>query len=235
MSAIKSGLAAAAAAVALAACGGNGGMMPSQNAANPGYAPNFLSNAAASKCDSLSPKFWDFGGSCVSDNLGAAGKKITLKKYQDITFTIDIGKNNAKAPEPFLVGDAVGNGDITGMAGKIKWTPYGGKDCTAGTGPTEKCPGHAFVYVDAINLGTKTVTLEGTPSISIIDTKGFNGATACFPAPLENFGKKYGLKWSTQAQAVLSKAPKGTKLNIPSGPESFPLPPGGVVIAMVCE
>ncbi len=227
-STIRTGIVATAAAVALAACGGHG-LVPSQNVGGAGYAaPSLLTDKAAkTPCQSV-PGFWAFGGSCVANELTSKGATIKLAKYQNITFTIAIGANNAKGKVPFIVGDAVGNGDITGTYKGKKFPPYGGKHCVSGTGAPQTCPGKSFVYVEAINGGKATVTLSQTPAITIVDTKGFPGKNLCFPAPLTTKG------WSTQAEAI-GKAPKGTKLVITPFPTQFPLPPGGVVLAMVCQ
>lgn len=192
--------AAIVAAVALAACAGRG-VVPSQ-----GFAPNvsngFASNGfdagpdgKTSPCD-IKGKYY-FHGSCRTFNLNMT-KSTTVKlgqfgPYHGITITTTFGPftNPPKVQSvPAIMGDAVGSGDITGLAGGKAFKLYGdGKDCVYANKPAT-CPGKPFVYAELINTSKYTLKPQLTPKFVITDSNGFPTGrnNQCFPAELTSKG-----------------------------------------------
>ncbi|MEO6834443.1 MAG: hypothetical protein ABI231_00830, partial [Candidatus Tumulicola sp.] len=216
---IRTGAAAIAAAVALAACGGHG-VVPSQSLAS-GVANGFTSNGFApgvspAKSPCAQPNMYYFQGSCAAFNMNMnATTTVVLGKvhpYQGIEITTTLSKftkpPNVKSV-PAIMGDAIGK-DVTGKV-KTKIFPlYGtGNNCFINQKPA-KCPGKPFVYAELINMSKYTLKPQATPAFYIVDKNGYPGKTLCYAAILTQQG------WVPN-QAVGGK-PNGDTLRIPSAP-----------------
>ena len=245
---IRSGAAAIVAAVALAACGGHG-VVPSQsfasgNAVSTGSDAllNAVSDAKVSKCDITGMYY--FHGSCVPFNLNMnSNTTIELGKYGayhgiKITTTLSTIQNPPKGVKtiPFIMGDAVGNGDITGQVKGKSFPLYGhGKDCVNSQGKAEYCPGKPFVYAELINSSTHTLKPKDTPKFYITDSNGFPGKRLCFPAILTAAGPHTVGGWAPNT--TLGGQPHGNTLTINAQPNPGQLvyPPGQFIVAGACE
>ena len=105
-STIRTGAAASAAAIALAACGGHG-LVPSQSAA-PGF--SLISDKSSTNpclAKGVQPA-WVFKGACKIVKLPAKGITIKLAAYKGITVTASFPKNNSKGNPSFVLVDALG-------------------------------------------------------------------------------------------------------------------------------
>jgi len=233
-STIRTGFVATAAAVALAACGGHG-LVPSQSAATGDTQSDFDRAPDTAVTCSTVPNAWEFHGACTADKLTSKGVTFALAAYKDIVFKTVFGKSKVKRSVPFLVGDAIGNGDITGKVGGKSFPLYEGKNCLTQTGKPAECPGKAFLYVEAVNLGKAEVVLADSPSITVVDKKGFPGTHTCAPAFLAPKTTKSPQGW--QPELDIGRKPGKTTLDIPSVPVpgGFTLPPGAVYLAMFCQ
>jgi hypothetical protein len=258
----RSSFVAIAATVALAACSGNGAV-PSQGVApNSGFAPNTpVADSAApalaapdsspvldaapdavSKCDITG--IYYFHGSCVAFNLNmTTNTTVELGKYGaykgiKITTTFGTIENPPKGVKSIaaLMGDATGNGDITGQVKGKNFPIYGaGKDCVNSQGKAEACPGKPFVYAELINTSKYTLKPKLTPKFVISDTNGFPGTRLCFPAILTPSGPHTVGGWAPNT--TLGGQPHGDTLTInsQSNPGQLVYPPGPFIVAGVCE
>jgi hypothetical protein len=245
---IRSGAAAIVAAIALAACGGHG-VVPSQsftsgNAVSAGsnVLLNAVSDAKVSKCDIAGMYY--FHGSCVAFTLNLLGNTtIELGKYGayhgiKITTTLSAISSPPKGVKtvPAIMGDAIGNGDITGQVGGKSFPLYGhGKDCVNSQGKAEYCPGKPFVYAELINQSKYTLKPKDTPKFYITDSNGFPGKNNCFPAILTKAGPHTVGGWAPN-QALGGK-PSGNTLTINAQPNPGQLvyPPGQFIVAGACQ
>lgn len=247
LSTLRSGVAAIVAVAALAACGGHG-VVPSQTfASGNGVAAgsDALLNSIAgktSKCDI--PKIYYFHGDCVAFTLNMnANSMVELGKYGayhgiKITTTFGVFENPPKGVKsiPAIMGDATGNGDITGQVGGKNFPLYGnGKDCVNPQGKPEFCVGKPFVYAELINTSKYTLKPKYTPKFYITDSNGFPGKTLCFPAILTAKGLHTAGGWAPNE--TLGGQPHGTTLtiNAQNNPGQLIYPPGPFIVAGVCK
>jgi len=247
LSTFRSGVAAIVAAAILAACGGHG-VVPSQTFANGnGVAAgsdallNVIPNKT-SKCDI--PGIYYFHGDCVAFTLNMnSNSTVELGKYGayhgiKITSTFGIFENPPKGVKsvPAIMGDATGDGDITGQVGGKNFPLYGnGKDCVNSQGKPEFCPGKPFVYAELINTSKYTLKPKYTPKFYITDSNKFPGTRLCFPAILTAKGAHTAGGWAPNT--TLGGQPHGTTLTINAQPNPGQLiyPPGPFIVAGACE
>ena len=175
LSTIRSGAAAVAAAIALAACGGHG-LVPVQNAV-PGF--NAITPMSTNPCytKAVQPA-WIFKGSCVITKLPPKGKTIKLAPWKGVSVTVKLPKNTSKNAS-FVVVDALGgkNRDIT----KFKR-----KSFPAITPPALK----SVVYVEAVN-GTRNLKFTSGNLVFTIKAARFPGKNC----PLSVLTSKPKLHW----------------------------------------
>ncbi len=207
---IRSGAAAAAAALAFAACAGNG-TVPSSSAL-PGTADSLRAAAPDGKIPCPLPVGWTFGGTCDTVPLTTQGGKGTLPAYKGFTLTSTLATNNAAKGTALAFQDATGNGDITGTVKGAKF-------------PVLK---NALLYLAALNTG-KAFTFNGTPAIAIKSTSAIKGKS-CVLNELKAKGKGY--TWdSTPIQAAV----KGKTVSFPSLPVPQSVPAGAFFLAFSCS
>jgi hypothetical protein len=217
---IRTSIAAIAAAIALAACGGHG-IVPSQSAGmGTSFAPDMITAKKTSPCDVSG--LWYFEGACTVAKITSKGGSVKLAAYMGITFDSALGTNNAKGKVEFKFSDAVDKNDITGGQGTFPAYPT---VCLSGY----ECDGTPLVYLSALNTSTKAVVFSG-PSVLTITAKKFPHPT-CFPGLLEK--KKGKLGWVPET--IVGAKPKGDKLvlEIP-GSTGFMFPPGPLYIVIAC-
>ncbi len=181
---IRAGVAAVAAAVALAACASHGIVpssagMPDQSAS----AMSAMQPLALYTCAKSPPQyFWIFKGACDKLTLKPTGATFSLGEYDSITIKGSIGKNTTKGTATVYLADATdAGGDIT----TYKGTAF----------PKYKAKGTTFVYAVAINQSTQTIkplTEKGKPILQyvITDAKKLPGST-CGVALLTSSRGKY--------------------------------------------
>jgi len=175
LSTIRNSTAAAAAAFALAACGGHG-LVPSQNAA-PGF--NAVTPFAANPCytKAVQPA-WIFRGSCDVTTLPPKGKSIALAPYKGISVTVKLGKNTSKNGA-FVLVDALGGKAKDISKYKTKTFP-----------PITPTLLKSVIYVEAVN-GTANLKFSGN-LIFTIKKKQFPGKTCPLSVLTGTFPK---VKW----------------------------------------
>lgn len=99
---------------------------------------------------------------------------FSLPAYRGISITATYGANDAADKVPFVVGDAIGDGDITGkLNGKVPFSPFGIAKCRASTGAPLECTGRAVAYLIVVNAGKVPVTFKATPTIVVSNLSGF--------------------------------------------------------------
>ena len=218
---IRTSAAAVVASIALAACGGHG-MVPTSTA--PGMTGEAVP-ASTSPC--ANPKLpWYFKGACVPGVVTSAGATYTLPAYKNISGTIKLGANTAKGKIPFVLADATGKGDISPLAVKSAFPPYGEKTCAT----ANQCPGTAAYYLEIVNGGTANIKLTKASTLTI-KAPYPKSATACGPALINSSGK-----WTSYALFVAAKPSNGTlTLTIPGGTSQFELVAGAGYIAILCQ
>jgi hypothetical protein len=242
VSTIRSGSAAIAVAIALAACGGHG-TVPSQSVL-PGTANNLASDAFDSGLspDGKTPRcevtgLYYFHGSCVGFNMNMNSTTVVqlgkFGAYHGIKITTGLSKfvNPPKVNTvPAIMGDAIGKGDITGKVKGKAFPLYAtGNNCVAGNGKPEKCPGKVFVYAELINSSQYKLKPASTPAFSITSENGYPGKTLCFPAILTAKG------WAPNE--TIGGKPNGKTLRIPAAPNPGQLvflPHAQFIVAGVC-
>jgi len=232
LSTIKSGAVAAVAAIALAACSGQGSV---PSAGSSGVSPDRVSASAihhpmtATACNSITG-LWEFQGSCVETTVKPTGRTFKLTYYRGLIVTVAIFKNDATAPVPFIFGDAIGDGDITGTVSGNPFPAYGFIPCVSAS--TEKpvaCTGTAFVYLEAINASTSTtVTFNGTPRITVVNSGSYPGATCTLNILDKGSDGPFWLITPIQAAA------NGGFLQFKSAPITTPIAPGPFYIGLTC-
>ena len=126
-------VAASAAALALAACGGHG-IVPSQSAAP----MSLVRPEAANPCYTAAVQpAWIFKGSCDVTKLASKGATIKLAAYKGITESTVLPANNGNG-SAFVLVDAVGGKDIAAYKGaKFPALP--------------KSIGKSVLYVEVVN------------------------------------------------------------------------------------
>lgn len=217
----RAAVVAIGAALAFSACAGHG-VVPSSPQSGNAFLQN--GNSAISENSSVSPDIttcatsppqymWIFKGACTKITLKPNGAKFSLEKYQSITVTGQIGKNNVKQSAEVAIADATGTSDIKTYQGK--------------SFPKYKAKGTTFIYAAAVNqskTAIKPIQQQGHPVLQyvITDDKGIPG-TKCGAAVLTK-DTHGNLIWKTlniQAQ-VKGKTVTITQFVVPHG---FNLPP----------
>jgi len=127
----------------------------------------------ASSCDL--PGGWWFKGSCVVQLVTGDGARFALPAYRGIALSMAFGANDAPAPVPFVVGDALGDGDVAGrLNGLVPFTGYG-KRCLTASRTVAPCVGKPLLYLTVANGGHVRVRFNATPAMTIVSAKGFPG------------------------------------------------------------
>jgi hypothetical protein len=255
---IRTGVVACAAAVALAACAGHG-VVPSQNIApNSDVAPNsdLAPNSAIAPSSDLAsgvtpdnalcdiPGQWYFHGACLAFNMSTTKTTIVnLGKFNPyggikITATFGPAVNPPKGVSSIraILGDAIGNGDITGTVGGKTFSPYGKTNNCLSNRKLGPCPGHPFVYAELYNDSTHTLKPKDTPGFAITDSHGFPGKRLCFPAVWSAATKNSPAGWNPNLN--VGGVPHGTtvKINPVANPgQLFYTAHQAVITAGACE
>jgi hypothetical protein len=216
---IRTPIAAVAASIALAACGGHG-LVPSQSGAPVSSFGELTKKPTTCPTSKVQPA-WIFKGSCVVTKLPAKGTTIKLPAYMGITLTASIPANDGK-DAAFALVDAVG-----GKAKDIeKWKGLA----------FPAAPNKSVIYAQAINgfNDLKFTNAKQYLVFEVSSTKAFPGK-AC---PLQVLGKRAkGFAWTTTA---LQGAIKGKTMTftIPTTelPTLFPdgLPKGPLFLNAAC-
>jgi hypothetical protein len=207
---IRSGAAAIVAALAFAACAGNGSVPSSSlpNTANSMHAA--APNGTGAPCPL--PVGWIFGGPCDTVPLTTSGGSGSLKAYMGFTLTATLGGNNAKKGTALIFEDATGKGDITGKVNGKKFPVLKG----------------ALLYLAALNTG-KEFTFQTTPAIVIKSKTAIKGKL-CTLNQLITKGK--GFAWNpTPIQAK----PTGKSVSFGSFPVAETIPAGPFFLAFGCK
>ncbi|MGA8535438.1 MAG: hypothetical protein WB615_15120 [Candidatus Tumulicola sp.] len=246
---IGSGFAAVVAAAALAACGGHG-TVPSQSFASGNsmamgdgaspFAPS--ENAKVHPCDVTG--LYYFHGNCVKFTLSLTkNTSVELGKFGayhgiKITTTFSVMENPPKGITSVaaIMGDAIGDGDITGTVKGKAFPLYGhGENCVNSEGKKEFCPGKPFVYAELINTSKYTLKPKDTPKFYITDSNGFPGKTLCFPAILTTPSPHSVGGWAPNE--TLGGQPHGTVLtiNAQANPGQLVYPSGQFIVAGACK
>ena len=171
------------AAMALAACANQSGMMPSspENDTSADHAAidtAAMSPLALKTCAISPPQYqWIFEGACQRFDMTSVGAHFSLGEYQGFTVEGLIGRNTAKGTVKLALADAIDkNGDIE---------PYKGKAFPRYTA-NPKYYEHSITYVYAVAVNESSQVIKpfpskGTPVVRTVITnaKGFGDATSC--------------------------------------------------------
>jgi hypothetical protein len=249
---VRVAVVACAAAVALAACGGHG-VVPSQSLApNSGFAPNSGMMPGSDLANSVTPDNtlcaipgqWYFHGACLAFSMSTTKTTVVnlgkFSPYGGIKITATFGP--ALAPPKgvssisAIMGDAIGNGDITGLVGGKPFSPYGKTNNCLSNRKLGPCPGHPFVYAELYNNSTHTLKPKDTPGFAITDSHGFPGKRLCFPAVWSAATKTSPAGWNPNLN--VGGVPHGTtvKINPVANPgQLFYTAHQAVITAGACE
>jgi len=218
LSMIRAGGIAVGAAIALAACAGQGAVPSSPSALAP-TSVGAMSPLASGTCATSPPQYdWIFKGSCDEFTLKSTGGTFSLAAYEDITITGSIGKNTTKGSATIAVADAIDkSGDIE---------TYGGKSF-----PAYKAKGTTIVYAVAVSQSAqiiKPVSVKGKPVLQYVisDSKGFGSDNQCGAAVLAQ-SRSGKLEWTSLPATGTPKDKSVTisQYEVPSGFELAPKSP----------
>jgi hypothetical protein len=132
------------------------------------------------------PGAWYFRGSCATGTVAKAGATFAL------------AHNDGGGKVPFIVGDAVGDGQVTGKLGsQFLFPAFGNVRCVAFGGAKANCAGNAFLYIVAINAGNVTMTFDASPTIAILNARSFGETNRC---------NLYTLVWTNEGHADMAWA-----------------------------
>ncbi len=250
---VKAGVVATVAAIALAACANQGGMMPSSPSE---MAPPAPANAAAEAAPTTVKSPADSTGSADSTDTADADQAQTgdnamlplaLKtcattppQYEWIlkgaceTFTLKPAGSDFSLGEyqDITVKGLIGKNNVKGTA-KVALVDAIDKngDILKNKGaafPEYKANGTTYVYAAAVNQSTQTIkpqTQQGKPVLRyvITDSKGFGKNKMCGAAVL-TFPKGKPAKW-TPLPASGTISGKSVTINQYTAPNGFELPP----------
>jgi len=218
LSTVRAGFVAAAAALALAACGGQNVGVPATSGALNASLPGDLLQPLTGCATSPPQYYWIFKGACDAKiMLKATGGTFSLADYDDITVKGSIGKNNAKGTVTIALADATDtNGDIVKYKGAA-FLKY-------------KAKGTTFIYAVAVNQSTQTIkpiAEKDKPILQyvITDSKGLPGKS-CGAAVLTE-GSRGSEVWSTIPASfkVSGHTLTISQYNVPNGFEFGPKSP----------
>ena len=170
-------LAAFACACVLSACAGSNSSASATNSADTttpaASAPQSASASPNASNPCHMPGLWAFGGACTSGELTAAGGAFVLPSYRNVAAVIDYGKNDASRTAAFVVADATGAGDVTGLLNAAQPFPlYGSVPCLSARGAPVVCDGKAILYLLVINVSGIPIRFASSPQIQVSDLAG---------------------------------------------------------------
>jgi hypothetical protein len=221
LSLVRSGFVTIGAAVALAACSGQSSVVPSQNDAastmsmqSAQSANALMSPLAETACQKDQSPGWVFEGACKTGTITSKGLTIALPAYKGITVAVGIPKNDAKAPVPYVLADALDQKDILAYKG-VAFPSY------------NKNKG-VVIYVNGVNRSKESVEVAANVKIVVGVPKSFPG-TECDLAyytgkswsPLPGISKPVGKKLGLDIAASLLNAKGGLR-------------PGPLYLAIYC-
>ncbi len=171
-------LVALACACALSACAGSSSSANATNSADAtasavSAAPQSASASPDGSNPCRMPGLWVFEGACTSGELTSAGGTFVLPSYRNLAAVIDYGKNDASRSVAFVVADATGDGDVTGLLNAAQTFPlYGSVPCLSPRGAPVVCDGKAILYLFIINVSGMPVRFASSPQIQVSDLAG---------------------------------------------------------------
>lgn len=209
---IRSGAAAIVAALAFAACAGNGAV-PSATSSLPTTPDSIRAASPDGTIPCPLPVGWTFGGPCAAVPLTKSGGTGSIPKYKGWTLTSVLAPNNAKKGTALLFEDATGQGDITGKVNGKSFPVLKG----------------AILYLAALNPKA-AFTFQGTPAITIKSAKAIPGKV-CTLNQLTAKGK--GFVWTP---TPIQGAPKGKTVSFPTiSVIQQPVPQGAFFLGFSCQ
>jgi|SRR5579862_9316235 len=169
--------AALAFACAVSACAGSNSSANAANSADAASSPPSAAPSASASPDGPNacrlPGLWAFGGACTSGELTAAGGAFVLPSYRNLAAVIDYGKNDASRSAAFVVADATGDGDVTGLLNAAQPFPlYGSVPCLSPRGEPVVCDGKAMLYLLIINVSGIPIRFVSSPQIQVSNLAG---------------------------------------------------------------
>jgi hypothetical protein len=200
---IRSGAAALVAALAFAACAGNG-TVPSSSLPTTADSIRSIAPDATSPCPI--PVGWAFAGPCDPIALTTTGGTGKLASYMGFALSSTLGSNNSKKGTYLVFQDATGKGDITGTVSGLKF-------------PKDK---NAILYLAALNTSKKGFNFNSTPAIKITSKTAIKGKGCSLDklAPT-----KTGFAWGPSG-ITGPIAKNGKSVSFPSLPVSQAIPAG---------
>lgn len=208
-------------AIALAACGGGRGIVPSQGTALSSSLA-FAHKKTINPCAASTLPYY-FKGSCTSMMVTAkgGGTKLAATGPRAVTMTFTLGKTNAKKKVAFIIGDAAAITDITPNGTSPAFPQYGKSPCVGGA---KACFGKILVYAEIVNSGKTAIKVKGDSEI-VVKAKRFPGPE-CAPAFLTAKG------WDLIALAATVVKKHTATIDAPGG--SLTLPAGPTYVAVSC-
>jgi len=122
------------------------------------------------------PGGWNFEGGCTSGSVTSGGATFNVPSYRNRSAVLDYGRNDATRDVAFVIGDATGDGDVTGLLNAALPFPiYGTVGCLGPSGAPVVCTGKAVLYLLVINVSNIPIRFETSPRIQLSSLDGFPG------------------------------------------------------------
>jgi hypothetical protein len=225
-------LAALACACALSACAGSS----SSDNATATSAPAAVTNESADGSNPCHmPGGWNFGGACTSGALTSAGGTFVLPSYRNVSAVFDYGRNDATRDVAFVVGDATGDRDITGLLnGALPFPIYGSVACLSPRGAPVVCQGKAMLYLLVINVSNIPVRFASSPRIQISSLTGFPGKLCEIETMVVSNAQQPKAAWRSHAWTASVNGKTATFLALPSS-QGYKNQGALVVYAVTCS
>jgi len=215
---------------ALSGCTGNN----ASNAANSATATELASQPPSSPCDL--PGGWFFRGACRLELVTAPGAAVALPAYRGFAVNVTFGANDAPGAIPFVVGDALGDGDITGrLNGTIDFRGYGDAKCVTKSRVLAPCAGKTVIYAIVVNAGRVRVRFKASPTVVVSSVHGFPGNQCAIATMI--WGNEAGKGVEAWVVPPHFAVPNGVTLRFDSEPGAQTYASGGnfTVFAVVCR
>jgi hypothetical protein len=182
------------------------------------------------------PGNWGFGGSCISGRIDPAGSTFSLAAYRGIAVSMSFGANNSGDGVPFIIGNATGDGDISGKLNeRIDFPVFGTAPCVQADYTATACLGKPLVYILIVNVGNVPVTFRSTPRIVVATTGRLRNGTRCaIDTMVWSHASPPSPVWLLRDKFAIAS---GGRLDFESRPTSQSYPSGGhfTVFAVVCD
>lgn len=105
---------------------------------------------------------------------------FALPSYRGLALTVTFSKNDVTGKVPFVLGDAIGDGDVRGrLMEQLDFKGYATAPCLTQLRAPTPCVGKPLLHYIVVNVGNTPVTFAATPTITVQSTHPFTGIHQC--------------------------------------------------------